>query len=137
MTAPPVLEGCDVLPPLDRNDSNSKTAISTEKNAHKKKSAATTHSKDRFLQLNAFVDETLRGVGGTAAKVWFILWRDTKPDGLVIVSQANLAIRAGVSIRTVHSALKTLISKGLLIVVRKGRIGSGASTYRVRPVNSL
>jgi hypothetical protein len=73
-------------------------------------------------------------LGGTAVKVWLIIFRDTKPNGLAKVSDADMARRAGVSVRTVWSARQQLQSKGLLQVVRKGRLGAGASVYRVRPL---
>jgi hypothetical protein len=67
--------------------------------------------------------------------VWMVLWRDTKPNGLAQTGQADIARRAGVSDRAVRDALRGLALKGLLRVVRRGRIGRGASVYRVRGVN--
>ena len=88
----------------------------------------------RFGVLNRFVDVTLRGIGPTAAAVWLVLFRDTKPDGLARTSQADLARRVGRSVRTVYAALRKLESTGLLIVVRRGRLNTGATVYRVRPL---
>src|SRR5262249_43065013 len=86
----------------------------------------------RFGVLNTFVDVTLRTLDSTAALVWLILFRDTKPDGLARASQSDLARRAGVSVSTVYRAIRQLDRARLLIVVRKGRVGAGVSIYRVR-----
>ncbi len=88
----------------------------------------------RFGVLNRFVDVTLRRIGPTAAAVWLVLFRDTKPDGLARASQADLARRTGRSVRTVYAALRQLETAGLLIVVRRGRLNAGATVYRVRPL---
>jgi predicted DNA-binding transcriptional regulator len=89
-------------------------------------------SGSRFGMLNRFVDLTLRRIDATAAVVWLVLFRDTKPDGLVRTGQADLARRIGLSDRTVRTALRQLERLGLLVVVKRGRLGIGATVYRVR-----
>ena len=86
----------------------------------------------RFAVLNGFVDLTLRRIVPTAACVWLVLYRDTKPDGLARTSQTDLARRTGRSVRTVYAALRKLERLGLLIIVRKGGLNIGATIYRVR-----
>lgn len=90
----------------------------------------------RFAVLNHFVDVTLRSIDPAATVVWLVLFRDTKPDGLARASQADLARRLGRSVRTVYSALRQLEARGLLVVVRRGRLNTGASVYRVRALGS-
>ena len=43
------------------------------------------------------------------AAVWFILYRDTKPDGTARTGQTDLARRAGCNVRSVGRALARLI----------------------------
>jgi len=61
-----------------------------------------------------------------------ILYRDTKPDGLATTSQDDIARRAGVSVRTVYTALRRLEHLGLLQVVYQGGLNRGVSVYRLR-----
>lgn len=88
----------------------------------------------RFGVLNAFIDASLRGVSGSAAKVWMIIFRDTKPNGLARIGDSDLARRAGVSQRTVRRGKRELIALGLLVVVRLGGLNRGASVYRLHPL---
>lgn len=90
----------------------------------------------RFGVLNAFLDVTLRSLKPAAAAVWLLLFRDTKPEGLARTSQADLARRAGVNVRTVRRAISDLGRRGLLTVVRRGSLKSGLSIYRVQPLAS-
>ncbi|MBI5765381.1 MAG: hypothetical protein HZA51_17875 [Planctomycetes bacterium] len=88
----------------------------------------------RFDVLNTFVDRSMRMIDPTAAAVWFVLFRDTKPDGLARASHNSIAERIGRGVRTVYSAVRQLEAAGLLIVVRRGRLNAGVSVYRVRPL---
>lgn len=92
-------------------------------------------SSSRFSEINGFIDYTLANLTPVAAKVWLILWRDTKPNGVARTGQADLARRSGVTERAVRKGLAELAEAGLLKVLRKGRVGAGVSTYRVRGVN--
>lgn len=91
---------------------------------------------NRWAALNCFVDESLRQVGNTAAVIWLILFRDANKEGTVRTAQSDLARRAGVSIRTVHSAIKSLRSAGLVEVLRKGRLNTGPTLYRIRATST-
>lgn len=90
----------------------------------------------RFATLNAFVDVTLRELCRAELAVWLTLYRDTKPDGLVRTSQADLARRAGVNAGTVKRAVARLVRRGLLTVVLRGNLQRGPSAYRVHPLTS-
>jgi predicted transcriptional regulator len=56
----------------------------------------------------------------------------TKADGLARTGVADLAKRAKCDRSTVIRAVRLLVEKGRLEVVRRGGIGRGPSTYRVK-----
>lgn len=92
---------------------------------------------ERFAILNAFVDVALATLTGSETKVWMILFRDTKArTGTARTGQADIARRAGLSGRAVKGAVRSLKAKGLLTVVRMGRLNAGPSAYRVHPAGS-
>lgn len=87
--------------------------------------------------LNAFADVALADLTGAEVKVWLILFRDTKAaTGTARTGQADLARRAGIDVRTVRRAQDTLEAKGLLTVVRRGKLNAGPSVYRVHPTGA-
>ena len=87
---------------------------------------------DRFRTLNGFIDGVMRDLPRSEVSVWLVIFRDVKADtGLAAVSQASMAARAGVSVRCVQKAVRSLTRRGLVTVVRRGRLGAGASIYRV------
>jgi hypothetical protein len=92
---------------------------------------------ERFALLNAFVDVTLADLTGAEAKVWLILYRDTKANGVARTGQADLARRAGLSVRAVKLALKSLEQRKLVQVIRRGRLNAGPSTYAVHAIPAL
>lgn len=77
----------------------------------KKMSRRTTRST-RFAALNAFTDLALSGLTGAEAKVWLILFRDTKGTGIARTGQTDIARRAGLKPRSIRNALKKLQTKG-------------------------
>ena len=85
----------------------------------------------RFRSLNAFVDFTLAELSRAEIAVWLVLFRDCR-DGLARTGQADIARRAGIDRKTVYRALRRLERRGLVRVVRQGRLGSGPSSYRLR-----
>lgn len=108
--------------------------VPAEHNGTPKKRPRGRHRGERFAVLNAFTDCSLAGLTGGAAKVWLILFRDTKAaTGTARTGQADIARRAGLSVRGVQVALRALESKGLVEVARRGRLGAGPSAYRVHP----
>lgn len=86
----------------------------------------------RFAVLNGFVDGLMGTLPRAAALTWVCLWRDTKPDGLARTAVADLARRVGGDRSTVIRALRLLVERGRLDVVRRGGLGRGVSTYRVK-----
>jgi len=78
------------------------------------------------------VDVTAGTLNRAELLAWLILYRDTKADGLARTSQADLARRAGVNVRTAKRAVLTLCRRGLLTVVFRGNLRRGPSVYRVR-----
>jgi hypothetical protein len=87
----------------------------------------------RFQILNAFVDEGMSKLSPHEAVVWFVLYRDTKPDGTARTAVDDIARRAGIGRRTVLRALKTLERLRMVKIVRRGGLNRGASSYRVFP----
>lgn len=94
--------------------------------------ARTKKSGDRWTTLNYFADVTARTLQPGAVAVWFQLFRNAKRDGLVRISQVELARRVGRSERTVYTTLRTLESVGLLTLVCRGSVHAGPSVYRIR-----
>jgi hypothetical protein len=122
---PPVLAGCAVLPPMNGKPKRKPTPANEPKQSSK--------SRDRFTVLNNFVDFTMRDLKAADVRVWLILYRDTK-DGTAATAQADIARRAGVSVRTVHGSVKRLERLGLLKVIYRGGLNRGSSRYRVSPL---
>ena len=91
----------------------------------------------RFAALNAFTDCALADLTGAETKVWLILFRDTKAaTNTARTGQADIARRAGLSVRAVKLALRSLRTKGMVRVVRLGKLNSGPSVYGIHPTGS-
>lgn len=88
-------------------------------------------SAQRFETLNVFVDITMRELTPSEKIVWVVLYRDVR-DGVVTVSQKDIAVRSGLTQSTVSQAINRLVKRGLVHVVRQGGFRKGLSTYRVR-----
>ena len=127
----PVLVGCEVLPPLETEAEREREAANARPRPPGKRRSK--KSSDRLVVLNAFIDFTMAGLGRSDLAVWLVLYRDTR-DGIARTGQADIARRAGVCVRTVRRAIRRLESRRLLQVVWRGRLGTGASRYRVQPV---
>ena len=138
MSKLPILRGCEVLPPMHAALSTNEESDSRQDQECQSKTKEKTENPDRqknagrFAVLNGFVDFTLAGLTRSEMAVWLVLYRDIKPNGTARTSQADLARRTGSDGSTVRRAIKKLTDKGLLQIVRRGGIGRGASTYRVR-----
>jgi hypothetical protein len=93
---------------------------------------------ERFAVLNAFADFALAGLTGAETKCWLILFRDTRAaTGTARTGQADIGRRAGLSRRAVQVALDRLRRKGLVTLVRRGRLNAGPSAYRVHPTGTV
>jgi hypothetical protein len=87
---------------------------------------------ERFAMLNAFTDFALTYLTGAEVKVWLILFRDVKAaTGTARTGQADIARRAGLSVRGVRKALAGLNRKEFITVRRRGRLNVGPSVYSV------
>jgi hypothetical protein len=87
---------------------------------------------ERFATLNAFADIGMAGLTGAEAKVWLILFRDTKAaTGTARTGQNDMARRAGLSVRAIKKAIQTLKAKGMITITYRGRLNAGPSIYRV------
>lgn len=136
MTPSSMPRGCDVLPPMtppgDRREAESASAQRPSARSDRPNDPATKRrAAGRFGVLNRFADTGARLVDTTAQACWWILYRETKPDGLATVSHQRIAECAGVDRKTVTRALSRLESARLLTVVRHGGWRRGPSTYRV------
>ncbi len=118
---PPILDGCDTFPPLNRH------SVVPSKGKRNRK------AEDRFAVLNNFVDFTMRDLKAADVRVWMVLYRDTK-DGTAATGQSDIARRAGITPRSVGDAIKRLEQMGLLKVVYRGGLNRGVSRYRILPL---
>lgn len=92
---------------------------------------------ERFAVFNAFVDVALANMTPAETKVWLVLFRDTRAaTGTARTGQADIGRRAGVKPRMVRYALASLERKGMVSVVRRGRLNGGPSVYRVHPTEA-
>jgi hypothetical protein len=86
-----------------------------------------------FETFNPFVDLGVRHLSRSEIVVYLILLRDTKPDGTTRTSYGDLATRGGMSRMSAIRAVRSLIGKGAVEVVRRGGSGIGSTTYCVVP----
>ena len=126
---PTVLRGCSVLPAM----ASAKMTADPPKTTATPRPPKGKATGDRFPTLNRFIDFTLRDLDRNEIAVWLILFRDTR-DGIASTGQTDIGRRAGVAARTVRRVLAKLAARGLVQVVRRGRLGAGNSTYRVCPL---
>ncbi len=133
MTPSKVLPPGAVLPPLVTPDADkgAPTRPAGRKGGRTHARRSSRHS-GRFAVLNGFVDGVMGTLPRAAALVWVTLWRDTKPDGLARTAVADLARRVGGDRSTVIRAVRLLVDRGRLDVVRRGGLGRGVSAYRVK-----
>jgi hypothetical protein len=93
-------------------------------------------SLERFQVLNGFVDFGLAGLSRSEVACWLILFRDCKPNGLSSTSLSDLSRRGGMSRRQATRALRSLIGRGAVHVIRKGFVGK-ATVYSLYPPEVL
>jgi hypothetical protein len=86
-----------------------------------------------FETLNGFVDVGLRHLSRSEIVAYLILLRDTKPDGRARTSYSDIAARGGISRRSAISAVRSLVDRGVLEVLRRGGTTIGPSSYCVIP----
>ena len=133
MTPSKVLPPGAVLPPLVTGDADEGTpARPAGRKGGRTHARRSTRLAARFALFNGFVDDGMGTLPRAAALVWVCLWRDTKPNGLARTAVTDLARRVGGSRSTVIRAVRLLVDRGRLKVVRRGGLGRGVSTYRVK-----
>ena len=128
MTQPRILAVGEEPPPLDAGGTEPRQGRGKPKGTS---GTARTRGGERFRTLNAFVDFTMADLKPSERAVWLVLFRDTKRDGTARTSERDIARRAGVSDRMVRYALRALERRGLVRIVRRGRLQTGPSSYRV------
>jgi hypothetical protein len=84
-----------------------------------------------FETLNAFTDVGLRELSRSEGFTYFLLLRDTRPDGTARTSFGSIAERAGISRRQAIRAVQSLVNRGVVEVVKRGGRGIGPSIYCV------
>src|SRR5262249_13482337 len=86
-----------------------------------------------FETFNPFVDRGIRTLSRAGIVAYLILLRDTKPDGTARTSFGSIAARGGICRRQAIRAVRALVGRGAVQVVRRGGRGLGATTYCVVP----
>lgn len=84
----------------------------------------------RFLMINRFVDLSMKDLTAVEVKVWVLLWRESQ-SGTAERAMSDISQRCGCSKMAVSKAVKKLVEKGLLEVIKKGVYGGKGSLYRV------
>jgi DNA-binding MarR family transcriptional regulator len=85
-----------------------------------------------FQNLAAFVDQGIRTLPRSELAIYLILLRDTRPDGTARAGLSDLARRGGMSHSAASRAVRSLVAKNVLTVVRRGVPGK-ATLYTVFP----
>jgi len=130
MTAPRILPAGVVLEPLlSPGEAEPPTLPPHPRKARKSQRR---DPGGRFGVANWFADNAMAELPRGAIAVWWVLWRDTQPNGTASASVSWLAERAGCNRATVIRSIRLLTDKGLVEIVRRGGVGRGASRYRVR-----
>jgi DNA-binding MarR family transcriptional regulator len=85
-----------------------------------------------FQNLAAFVDRGVRTLSRSELATYLILLRDTRPNGTARAGLNDLAERGGMSRKSASRAIGSLVAKGVLTIVRRGRPGK-PTLYTVFP----
>lgn len=89
----------------------------------------------RWTMLNAFIDHRQRQLTSSSVRVWLVLFRESKPDGLARVTIAQIAVSAGICTRSVDNGLRELRDKRFVVLVSRGNRNKGPNIYRLRPIS--
>ncbi len=117
------------------NGANGRPARHQGHRGKAKGKAAGRKAGDRFAVLNAFVDFTMQELSRAEAGLARLV-SGYQAGRAARTGQADLARRAGVNIRTVKRTVASLRRLGVLVVVYRGSLRRGPSTYRVRPLTT-
>ncbi len=85
----------------------------------------------RFHVLNGFVDASMAECTRAEIAVWITLYRDAR-NGTARISHEWIARRAGITRRSVSTAIRRLERRGLLRIVHQGGLQKGPSRYELR-----
>lgn len=118
--------------PMARRESQREAEAKSPSYHEKTNRKRTKSTTGRFQSINTFVDYGMGQLTRAELTAWLILWRDVKPNGIATTSQTDIARRAGMSDRSVRTAIGQLEAKGYLVRVRQGGLRRGPSAYRVR-----
>ncbi len=131
-TLPPLLPEAAASTPVEAEGVVASIRVDRQSSTH----GATRSSRaaERFDQINTFLDVTGRTLPRAALLCWLTLWRDSR-NGIARTAITDMARRAGCDKRTALRAVRTLVERGLVTVIRKGGLGRGLSTYKVTPVS--
>jgi DNA-binding MarR family transcriptional regulator len=81
-----------------------------------------------FQTLAAFVDQGVRKLSRSESVVYMILLRDCRQDGTSRAGLGDLAKRGGMSHSAASRAVRSLVARGALTIVRQG-ISGKATLY--------
>lgn len=94
------------------------------------KPAKPKQSGDRWARFNAFIDAAIRDLPRSELAVYLVLYRHER-NGVASASIRQIAEVAGVSRRHTNEAINRLVTRGLVEVVKTGKLNKGGSTYRL------
>ena len=129
----PILTGSSRLPRMETGEPRTRQSTDAKQRGNRPSKRQTA---DRFGVLNAFVDCSMGTLSKAELATWLCLYRDTR-NGTACTSQADIARRAGLSVRAVKYAVQRLVAVGLLVRVHKGGLNQGPSRYRVESLGKL
>jgi DNA-binding transcriptional ArsR family regulator len=125
------LIGDEVLPPMAGEQPRSNHA-----NSSQPRNQTSVASRNRWSELNEFIDFAIQKLSRTDALIWLVLFRDAR-NGIAKSSQTSIATRTGVSRRTVVRAIKRLQGMGLLEIAKQGGLNRGTNHYRLSAKSKL
>jgi hypothetical protein len=85
-----------------------------------------------FQNLAGFVDDGVRMLTRSELATYLILLRDTRPDGTARAGLDDLAKRGGMSRWAASRAVRSLVAKNVLTIVRRGVPGK-PTLYTIFP----
>ena len=136
MMAGNTLQGAAVLPPMSAAPVAEMNTTDADRKLVNPRSKTTKRSSpkevgNRWQMLNEFIDVTLRDLRPAEAKVWMVLFRDSR-NGISKVAQTHIAERCGITRESVSRAIKELEQRELVRTVRHGGVNRGLSWYQLR-----
>lgn len=120
-----------------RNEKAKALAVAMPVKRAEAKSETSSPIRDRFMLFNRLIDVEQRHLTDSELRVLLTLFRDSK-NGIAETAQSDLGLRTGKRRETTCRAIKSLVEKGLVEVVRQGGlIGSEGRRETSRYIGSL